>query len=187
MAKEKLQWHTEMRKVSDLIPNDKNPRTISPKQIEDLKKSLKKFNLVEIPVADIDNKLLAGHQRVMVLKLLGRENEEIPVRLPNRKLTKEEYDQYLLTSNRMHADFDWDKLMENFGIETMIESGFDDLDFSRIFDNLSVDDDDFQIEKELAKIKKTDVKLGDIFQLGPHRIICADNTDPDTIKKLMEA
>ena len=43
MAKIKLQWHTETRKVSELVPNNLNPRKISPKQIEDLKKSLEKF------------------------------------------------------------------------------------------------------------------------------------------------
>ena len=77
----KLTWHTEKRVVSKLIPNDKNPRVMSPKQIEDLKKSLKKFNLVEIPVIDTDNQVLAGHQRLMVLKLLGREDEKIEVRV----------------------------------------------------------------------------------------------------------
>ena len=186
MAKMKLQWHTETRKVSELVPNNLNPRKISPKQIEDLKKSLEKFNLVEIPVADIDNKLLAGHQRAFVLKLLGRENEVIPVRMPNRKLTKEEYDQYLLTSNRMHADFDFEKLAENFGIETMIKSGFDDFDFSQIFDdNLGVEDDDFKIEREIEKAKKTDIKPGDMFSLGRHRLICQDSTKPETIKRLV--
>ena len=102
-----LTWRTDRRRVADLIPNDQNPRIMSPKQVEDLKRSLKKFNLVEIPVVDIDNRVLAGHQRIMVLKLLGREDEQIEVRVPNRKLTANEYDQYLLTSNRLHADWDW--------------------------------------------------------------------------------
>ena len=102
----KLSWVTETRKISELVPNVKNPRTISPKQIEDLKKSLKKFNVVEIPVIDTQNNVIAGHQRLMVLKLLGRENETIEVRVPNRKLTQSEYDQYLLVSNRVHGDWD---------------------------------------------------------------------------------
>ena len=56
--KKALIWHTEKRKVSDLIPNEKNPRTMSQKQIEDLKKSLKKFNLVELPAIDTNNKVI---------------------------------------------------------------------------------------------------------------------------------
>lgn len=96
----KLEWKTEKKKIDDLLPNEANPRTITTAQREKLKQSLDKFGLVEIPVINTDNKIIAGHQRLAILKLLGRGQEEIDVRLPNRKLTKEEYDQYLLTSNR---------------------------------------------------------------------------------------
>lgn len=181
----KLSWRTEIRKVSALIPNDKNPRTISPKQIEDLKRSLIKFNLVEIPVADLDGKILAGHQRLMVLKLLGRENEEIEVRIPNRKLTKAEYDRYLLTSNRLHADWDFEKLAANFEIDTLLASGFDDTDLSHLFDDLVVEDDEFNVDEEISKIKNPKSKLGELYQLGAHRLLCADSTDLANIKKLM--
>lgn len=158
---------------------------MSPKQIEDLKKSLTKFNLVEIPVVDRDNKVIAGHQRLMVLKLLGRENESIEVRTPNRKLTKSEYDQYLLTSNRVHGDWDWEKLAANFDIDTLLTSGFDDTDLTHLFDNLEVEDDEFNVEKELEKIKKPKAKLGDLYQLGTHRLTCADCTDEKVLQKLM--
>jgi DNA modification methylase len=181
----KLQWHTVERKISDLVPNIKNPRTMSPKQIGDLKRSLKKFDLVELPVVDTDNKVIAGHQRLMVLRLLGRENESIPVRVPNRKLTQNEYDQYLLGSNRIHGDWDWQALADNFDIETLLSSGFDDTDLTHIFDDLEVEGDEFNVEKELEKIKKPKSKTGELYQLGNHRIICGDSTDPAVIKKLM--
>lgn len=180
-----LIWHTETRKVSALIPNEQNPRIMTPKQVEDLKKSLKKFNLVEIPVVDTDNKVIAGHQRLMVLKLLGREDEKIEVRVPNRKLTKQEYDQYLLSSNRIHGDWDWDKLAECFDIDLLKAGGFDDTDLSHVFDSLEVEDDGFDVEKELEKIKKPKSKLGDLYQLGNHHIICGDSTSAETIKRLM--
>lgn len=183
----KLSWVTETRKISELVPNVKNPRTISPKQIEDLKKSLKKFNVVEIPVIDTQNNVIAGHQRLMVLKLLGRENETIEVRVPNRKLTQSEYDQYLLVSNRVHGDWDWDALSKYFDMDTLTLSGFDDLDLSKIFDvHQEPKVENFDEEKELKKIKKTNIKLGDIYQLGKHRLICGDATDPNTTLKLMD-
>lgn len=185
MAKTKLQWHTEERTVAELVPNPKNPRIMSPKQLNDLKKSLRKFGLVEIPIIDLDDRVIAGHQRLLALRLIGRENESIPIRVPNRKLTEREYNQYLLTSNRLHGDFDWDKLAENFDIETILVSGFEDADLSLIFDDLTVEDDVFDVEKEVKKIKKTSVKLGDLYQLGPHSIICADSTDPESVRKLM--
>lgn len=182
----KLSWVTETRKISDLVPNIKNPRTISPKQIEDLKKSLKKFNVVEIPVIDTQNNVIAGHQRLMVLKLLGRENETIEVRVPNRKLTQSEYDQYLLVSNRVHGDWDWDALAKYFDMETLSLSGFDDIDLSKIFDVKADTENIFDEEKELKKIKNITVKTGDIYQLGKHRLICGDATDPNTVLKLMD-
>jgi len=90
MARQKLKWTTANRKVNDLVPNDKNPRVMSEKQISDLKKSLTRFNLVELPAIDLDGKIVAGHQRLRVLQLLGRGEEIIEVRIPNRKLTKQE-------------------------------------------------------------------------------------------------
>ncbi len=184
---QKLAWRTVDRKVYDLVPNIKNPRTMSPKQIEDLKKSLKKFDLVELPVIDFDNKVIAGHQRLMVLKLLGRESDMIPVRIPNRKLTQKEYAQYLLGSNRIHGDWDWQKLAESFDVETLLSSGFDDVDLSHVFDDLEVEDDEFDVEKELEKIKKPVTKSGEMYQLGTHRIICGDSTDPTVLKRLMNS
>jgi len=181
----KLSWRTEKRKINSLVPNEQNPRTISPKQVEDLKKSLEKYNLVEIPVINTDHKLIAGHQRLMVLKLLGRGEEEIDVRVPSRPLTKKEYDQYLLSSNALHADWDWSKLAENFDIDTLLVSGFDDADLLHIWDDLSVEDDNFNEEQELEKAKTTTIKPGDIFALGKHFLICADSTYPSTVKKLV--
>lgn len=181
----KLSWRTERRRVADLIPNDQNPRIMSAEQVEALKQSLQRFNLVEIPVVDLDNRVLAGHQRLMVLKLLGRENENIEVRVPNRKLTKREYDQYLLTSNRLHADWDWQKLAASFDIDLLLESGFDDTDLSYLFDDTGVEDDEFDIEKELKQIKKPKAKTGDLYQLGSHRLFCGDSTDPASLKRLL--
>ncbi len=183
---QKLVWRTEKRLVKDLLPYEKNPRTISEKQLEDLKKSLKKFNLVEIPAIDTDGKIIAGHQRIKVLQILGRENEEIDVRVPNRKLTPKEYEQYMLTSNAVGGDWDFEKL-KSFDMEMLMDIGFSDDDLATIWDGyLEAEDDNFDVEKELKEIKKPKTKLGDIYQLGMHKLICGDTTDLDVIKKLFE-
>ena len=83
---QKLEWKTEQRKISQLIPYEKNPRKLSEKQKADLKKSIEKFNLAEIPAINTDNSILAGHQRLKILKLLGRGNELIDVRIPHNLL-----------------------------------------------------------------------------------------------------
>ena len=96
----KLIWHTERRKIKDLVPFEGNPRTMTDKQTEDLRKSLNRFNLVEIPAIDTNNKIIAGHQRLKIMQLLGRDQKEIDVRVPNRKLTEAEFKEYNLRSNK---------------------------------------------------------------------------------------
>ena len=155
MAK-KLIWRTETRKVDSLSPYSKNPRLqLSDKQLADLKRSFRKFNLVELPAINLDGTIAAGHQRIKVLQLLGRGEEEIEVRVPNRQLTEAEFKDYLLTSNRSGSDWDWSMLGDSFDVDTLLTAGFDSADLSNIFDdNLSVEDDGFDEDAELQKIKK---------------------------------
>lgn len=180
----KLQWKTITRRVDDLVPNAANPRTISSKQLEDLKRSLGRFGLVELPAVDLDGRVVAGHQRLAALKLLGRGQEEIEVRVPSRKLTQREYDQYLLTSNRVHGDWDWAKLA-GFDIGLLAASGFDDADIAHVFDDLEAEDDGFDVGAELKRIKKPKARAGDLYRLGRHRLLCGDSADPASAARLM--
>lgn len=184
MARKKLAWKTTKRKVSDLIPQEINPRKISDKQMSDLKKSFKKYNLVEIPVIDLDNKILAGHQRLAALKALGRDNEEIDVRLPNRKLTEKEAQQYLIASNKLGGNWNYD-LLKHFDIELLIDSGFEDVELVSFWDkeNEAVDDH-FDVVKETKKIHNPKTERGDLIIMGKHKLLCASATDPNAIQKL---
>ena len=94
-----IKFHTEQRKVKDLVPYKYNPRKVTAEKKEVLKKSLEKFDLAEIPVINTDNTIVAGHQRVVVLMELGRGNEAIDVRVPNRALTEDEFKEYNVRSN----------------------------------------------------------------------------------------
>lgn len=153
--------------------------------MNDLKKSLKKFNLVELPAIDVDGKIIAGHQRIRALQILGRGTEEIEVRIPNRKLTQKEYDQYLITSNAIGGDWDFEKL-KAFDLDMLVDVGFDQADLAKFWDTeLEAIDDGFDVEKELAKIKTPKTKLGDLIILGNHRLICGDSTDQKVLKKLL--
>lgn len=181
---EKLVWRTERRRVDNLVPCEKNPRIISEKKLDDLRRSLKKFNLAELPCINTDNTVVAGHQRLLALKLLGRGHEEIEVRVPNRKLTKDEFDRYLLTSNAVTGDWDIAKLRA-FDIDTLLNIGFDDAQLATIWDgNLSAEDDQFQVEKELERITKPKSKVGELYSLGQHRLVVGDATDPGVFKRL---
>ncbi len=83
---EPLEWHTEQRRISDLIPWNKNPRRMMDKQAADLRTSLECLNLMSIPVIDADNTIISGHQRMKIMQALGRGEEIIDVRAPNRIL-----------------------------------------------------------------------------------------------------
>lgn len=180
----KLTWRTEVRTVDELIPQAINPRTITDKQMSDLKKSLKKFGLAEIPAIDADGTILAGHQRVKALKLLGKGSEQIDVRVPNRKLTKAEADQYLISSNKLGGDWDFEAL-KSFDLDLLTDSGFDDLELAEFWDkDLTAEDDESDEEKAAEEAKTTDIRLGDLLILGKHKVICADCTDPQAVQAL---
>ena len=186
MRMQKLHWTTVQKQIIDLIPQEINPRKISDRQMSDLKKSLKKYNLVEIPVVDLDNRILAGHQRLIALKVLGRGDELIDVRVPNRKLTKNEADQYLIASNKLGGDWDYD-LLKHFDVEILSDAGFDEIELVSFWDkdNESVDDD-FDTEKEIKKIHNPTTKRGDLIIMGKHRLLCGSATDPKTVKALFD-
>lgn len=182
---QKLKWHNEKRKVKDLIPYEDNPRSLSEDQKRELEKSLKKFDLVEIPAINTDNKIVAGHQRIATLHDLGRDEEEIDVRVPNRTLTPEEFKEYLLRSNKNTGDWNWD-LLKKFNLEMLMDVGFNDDDLNYLWDDVTeLDDDQFNVKKELAQIKKPIVKPGEIWALGKHRLMCSDSTLEADVGTLM--
>lgn len=180
----RLSWTTVQKSVNDLIPQEVNPRKISDKQMSDLKRSLKKFNLVEIPAVDYDGTILAGHQRIKALQLLGRGDEMIDIRTPNRKLTEQEAKEYLIGSNKLGGDWDYD-LLKSFDLDTLSFAGFDQIELAKFWDKSNeTKEDTFDVEKELKKITDPKTKLGDIVRLGKHKILCGDSTDPKNLMRL---
>lgn len=180
----KLIWTTVQRKINDLIPQEINPRKITDKQMSDLKRSITKFNLVEIPAVDNDGTILAGHQRIKALQFLGRGEELIDIRVPNRKLTEKEAKEYLIGSNKLGGDWDYD-LLKSFDMDTLTFAGFDQIELAKFWDeDNETKEDKFDIEKELKQIKDPITRLGDIVHLGKHKILCGDSTDPKNLARL---
>lgn len=178
---EQLVWHTESRKVDSLLPHKKSPRKISKEQAERLKKSLENYGLVEIAAIDLDDTILAGHQRMKALQLMGQGDTMVDVRVPNRKLTDEEAEQYMIGSNAIHGDWDFD-LLKGFEMDLLIDLGFDQKELDDIWNKELKKE--FDVEKELKEIKKAKTKLGDIIHLGNNRLICGDSTKTETLERL---
>jgi DNA modification methylase len=181
---EPLIFHTEKRKVRELIPYEKNPRFLTPEQELQLTTSLKKFSLVEIPAIDLDNTLIAGHQRVMIMMKLGKGEEEIDVRVPNRKLTDEEFKEYNIRSNANTGSWDINVLANEFEAPLLDDWG---LDTSKIKGFPT--DNTIEEEKEVPTpiYNETSlVKRGDMFQLGNHVFICGDAKDKAVLSSLLK-
>lgn len=179
---EKLKWSTQQRQVKELIPWEHNPRKLTEEQAKRLDASLEKFDLVEIPAINTDNKLIAGHQRVMRLIIAGRGEETIDVRVPNRTLTDEEFREYNLRSNKNTGEWDWDRLAD-FEQELLQEVGFDSKELDKIFRDET--EDEFDEDAALAGISVPIAQLGDVYRLGRHRLMCGDASKAEDLGKLM--
>lgn len=179
-----MNWTTEKRKLKDLIPYGSNPRILSEKQHKDLTASLKKFGLAEIPAIDADNTLIAGHQRVKILSELNPPDFEIDVRVPDRKLTKKEFQEYNVRSNKNTGTWDFDILANEFEQDELIEWGFEEKELVGLFIE---DKTDEELDDAPEPQKEAISKLGDIFLLGgKHRVMCGDSTNREDVELLMD-
>ena len=182
MSKNKLIWRTEIRKVADLVVWSKNPRTITKSAMNKLKQRIKERGFHAVIVIDTDNTVLSGNQRKVALEEINV--KEITVLVPNRKLTEKERDAIALESNSNDGEWDFEAL-KSFDLSILTDIGFDSVELSNIWnETIESTDDDFDVDKEIKKIKETSIKRGDLIILGQHKLLCADSTDSLAVKKL---
>lgn len=177
-----LMWRVEKRNVSDLKPWKDNPRKISKQSFEKLKERIKARGFHDVIKIDVDNTILSGNQRKNALLELGM--TEVTVLIPDRALNKEEREKVALESNSNDGMWDLEKL-KSFEIGTLADVAISDIDLASLWDKeLEVSDENFNVDEEIKKIRKPKTKLGDLIQLGPHRIYCNDSTKPENLKRL---
>ena len=171
--------------ISSLKASSYNPRKITEKQEKDLTESIKRFGLVDPIIVNSysgrENIIIGGHARFNLAKKLNY--KKVPVVYLSLPLNKER--ELNLRLNRNTGEWDYE-ILKSFDVDLLLETGFDELDFSKIFDEtLEVEDDNFNIKKEVEKVKTTKVKTGDIFEIAGQIVACGDCTNIETIKKLM--
>ena len=171
-----LEWKSEKRLLTDLIPAPYNPRQLTEKQAQDLTNSLTKFNLADPIVINADNKIIGGHQRINILKTQGV--TEVDVRVPQRQLNPEEEVELNIRLNKNLGEWDFDALA-NFDEELLKDIGFNSKELDIIFQL-----DTRPEEDDIPAAPPPVAHPGDIWQLGPHRLISGDSTKQDTITKL---
>lgn len=183
MDKNKLK--VQYLEIKKLKTADYNPRKWSESAINNLKKSIKRFGLVDPLIVNSapnrENIIVGGHFRLQVIKDLGyKKAPVIYVCIPEIEKEKE----LNLRLNRNLGEWDFE-LLKKFDFDLLLNVGFDDQDLSSIWDSiLEIEDDHFDTQEELGKIKTPKIKLGEVFRLGKHTLVCGDATEFETIKKL---
>ena len=168
----------EQMKVKDLKPYEKNAKKHDKTQIANVAESIKRFGFAQPLVVDKDNVLIIGHCRLLAAKQLKL--REVPV-VRMDDLTEEEVKQLRLLDNKLNeSDWDFDLLMDEVG--ELDFDGFDlDWGFKELEESAVVEDEAPEPDMENPTISK----LGDVWLLGNHRIMCGDSTNEDDVAKLM--
>ena len=168
--------------ISDLKPYDKNTRKHEKLDVDNIAKSIDKYGMCDaIGIWGKDNIIVEGHGRMLACKQLGI--TEVPcVRLDH--LTDEERREYAIAHNATAELSIWDK---DFLADELDVLDMSDFDFDFGIDSLAEDETEI-IEDEVPEVDEEAepiTKLGDIWQLGRHRLMCGDSTDKETVELLM--
>lgn len=166
------------KNIDELVPYENNPRD-NTAAIDAVAASIKEFGFKNPIIIDSDNVIVAGHTRLKAAQKLKIQN--VPCVVAD-DLTQEQVNAFRLADNKTAELAEWDLELLNSELELidgidMTEFGFE-LD---IADDQEVVEDEF--DEELPEEPQT--KLGDIYQLGRHRLMCGDSTDVDSVKTLM--
>jgi DNA modification methylase len=167
-------------KISEVKANPNNPRIIKDDKFQKLVKSIKEFpemlNIRPI-VVNADMVVLGGNMRLKACKEAGL--KELPI-IKADDLTEEQQKQFIIKDNVGFGEWDWEDLANNWDSEQLTEWGLDIPDFEPKV--LEAEEDDYEMPDDI----KTDIVLGDLFEIGPHRLLCGDSTDSDQVARLMD-
>ena len=188
--------HPEIERIAiaQLRPWTRNARTHSRKQLRQIADSIERFGFTNPVLIDGENRILAGHGRVEAAKLIGM--TEVPC-LRFDHMSASEKRAYVLADNKLALNAGWDEELLALELKELSEA---DLDFSLDITGFSIAEVDSLIEglsPEEAGDPAEDAlpdpattprrcRPGDIYRLGPHRLICGDALDARTVEALMD-
>ena len=180
-----LKWQSKTVKISDLKEYEHNPRKITDKLLEKLATHIKEDGYHQRIIVDSDYTIIGGHQRKKALYMAGYDDDnEIEVLMPNRKLSADEVDRLNIRDNLSFGDYDFDILTDRFDMEDLVSFGMDQDLLTPIFDTMTLDG--IGEEDEIDLLEEPTSKLGDIYILGNHRLMCGDSTNSDHVTKLLD-
>ena len=172
--------------TSTLRPAEYNPRRWSKEATAQLKESIQKFGIVDPLLVNSAPKrrgvVIGGNFRMSVFKQLSiKECPIVWVNVPDLAKEKE----LCVRLNKNTGEFDWN-LLADFGENFLADIGFSSEELDEVFD-IDETPETFDLQKELKKlqIEKIEVKKGDVYQLGAHRVGCGDSTVRNDVLNLM--
>lgn len=175
--------------VEKLIPYVKNSRTHSDGQVAQIAASIKEFGWTNPILVDGESGVIAGHGRLLAARKLGQ--KEVPV-IELAHMTESQKRAYVIADNQLAMNAGWDTTLLSLELADLKEQGFemdvlgfDPKELDKLLEPEQVDgltDEDAVPETPVEP--KT--KLGDIYQLGNHRLMCGDSTSIDAVEKLMD-
>jgi len=181
--------HVVQKPVEDLIPYANNARTHDDAQVTQIASSIKEFGFNNPILITADNSIIAGHGRLMAAKKLGI--AEVPCIVLDH-LTETQRKAYILADNRIAQNSGWDTALLLVEFEALTADGidlamlgFDADEIAKMLDPEKVDG--LTDEDDVPEVPANPVtKLGDVWLLGRHRLMCGDSTSVDDAEKLMD-
>jgi DNA modification methylase len=169
-------------KLSKIKGNPNNPRICKDDKFKKLVKSISEFpKMLELRPIIVDENFIVqgGNMRLKALQEL--KFKDIPDEWVKQvsDLTEEQKKEFIIKDNVGFGEWDFDDLANNWDVEKLNEWGLDIPNFD--VEVLEAEEDNYEIPDEI----KTDIVLGDLFEIGEHRLLCGDSTDSDQVAKLM--
>ena len=167
--------------VDKLIPYVNNAKQHSDSQVTKIASSIREFGFLNPVLIDSSYNVIAGHGRILAAKKLGL--TEVPC-LFVEGLTEAQRKAYILADNRLSELGEWDMELVMGELAELDELGFDtELTGFEFEAEPEITDDEDDVPEPPTEPK---AKLGDLYQLGDHRLICGDSTDVAVIDRLMD-
>ena len=174
-------WTETKMLLSDLRPYNKNPRRITKEQFEKLKRSIQEDGFHQRLLVTEDGRVIGGHQRIKALKELGY--KEVECLVPSRELTDEEYERLNIRDNLQAGEWDFEALANFFDADKLLDWGFPEGLLPKqegVVNEPEGDEDEAGSPPANPKTVR-----GDVYEIGPHRLMCGDSTLIDDVDKLM--
>ena len=166
--------------TTEIRLNPNNPRVIKDEKFKKLVKSIKEFpQMLEIRPIVVNDEMvvLGGNMRLKACIEAGL--TEVPI-IKASSLTPEQQNEFIIKDNVGFGEWEWDVLANEWDVEKLSEWGLDIPGFEET--QLEAEEDDFAAPEGGIE---TDIVLGDLFEIGEHRLLCGDSTDSDQVAKLM--